>query len=494
MQKNLILSIGFLLVLNLKGFSQSHIQSDRFDSIEKEINIWIEEGKIPSMAVAVAEKGKVIWLDAFGWANIEEKTPAEPNTIYALGSLAKSMAATGTMTLVDNKKIKLNSPVNKLIAPAKIQNFHGPGEEVELQHILNMSAGISHGWETYPDAIFNTQSEEEKNKFVDKIGLITFPPGKVQQYSNYSYGLLDLVMERVSGKRLEVFMRESVFNPLGMKNSFTRYQSDRADDFATLYNQNSALDPYHFLPYGGGGYFSTAEDLIRYGMFYLKQELPGREKILRNSTIDLMQHFDQGAPGMFKIGWFNTGKRIISNGNITGANAMLLLIPGQEIAIVCLTNTHRNSYADQMANKILDKMLPDFQRQMTPEKYASIFETPYANNEGLNGIWKGSLENSMTKMEMAMDFEKDGTIRIRFGDADWKEIQYPTFNQYQVFSGNVTAHIPMPEKKNEDEVFCNLTLYLEKNRLYGNVQSSFSHENGSSFSYGSFINLRKEGS
>ena len=490
MSKNILFVAVFISCISASLFSQNTIDSQDFDPIKEQIQSWIEAGEVPSLSVAVAQDGELIWKEAFGWADKEKQIQAQPQHIYALGSLAKSMAATGTMTLVEQGKISLDDALNPLIAPAKVKNYHGPASEVQLKHILNMSAGIPHGWTTYPDENFTAFSEKEKNKFLAKIGHVTFPPGKVQQYSNYSYGILDLVMERQSGRSLEAFMQEQVFQPLGMKNSHTVYQRAKADQFVSLYNRNGLVDPYHFLPYGGGGYYSTAEDLIEYGLFYLKNREAGREQIFSDKTIDFMHNY-KGAPGMFKIGFFNTGSLIISNGNITGANAMLMMVPEKNIVIVCLTNTDVNSYADQAAGMILGHMLPDFDSGMDREKYAAVFETPYQDAAELLGEWKGGISTIEGNIPLALSCKKGEGILVKVGTGEWKELNNPTFNQYHKLEGSFRAHIPLPEKENQEESRCVFSLHYDEGKLYGHIQSMFTTEDAS-YSYGVFVSLAKE--
>lgn len=488
MSKNILFVAVFISYISVSLFAQNTIDSQDFDPIKSQINQWIEAGEVPSMSVAVAKDGKLIWKEAFGWADKEKKIKAHPQHIYALGSLAKSMAATGTMTLVEQEKISLDNELNPLIAPAKLKNYLGPDSDIKLRHILNMSAGIPHGWTTYSDETFRTFSEKEKDRFVEKIGHVTFPPGKVQQYSNYSYGILDLVMERQSGKSLEEFMQEEVFQPLGMKNSHTLYQRDKADQFVSLYNRNGLVNPYHFLPYGGGGYYSTAEDLIEYGLFYLKNRKAGRTRILSDENIDLMHNFE-GAPGMFKIGFFNTGSLIISNGNITGANAMLMMAPEHNLVIVCLTNTDVNSYADQAAGMILGHMLPNFDSGMDREKYAAVFETPYEDAPELLGEWEGKISTIKGDLPLALSC-KTGEIQLKVGEGDWQELNYPTFNQYHKLEGSFRAHIPLPEKESQEESRCVFSLHYDQGKLYGHIQSMFNTEEAS-YSYGVFVSLEK---
>ena len=82
-----------------------------FETIRANILERVESGEIPSMAVAVSQRGEIIWEEAFGWADRESGIPATPETVYPLGSLSKSITATGIMILVERGVIGLDDPV-----------------------------------------------------------------------------------------------------------------------------------------------------------------------------------------------------------------------------------------------------------------------------------------------------------------------------------------------------------------------------------------------
>ncbi len=108
----------------------------------------VEKGEIPSIAVAVAKEGEIIWEEAFGFANKDNEIKATPHTIYPIASLSKSLTATGIMVLVERKELDLDDPVGKYLAPAKLTVYEGQAQEATVRRILNMTAGIPHGYET----------------------------------------------------------------------------------------------------------------------------------------------------------------------------------------------------------------------------------------------------------------------------------------------------------------------------------------------------------
>jgi CubicO group peptidase (beta-lactamase class C family) len=118
---------------------------DRFATARAHIVDLVARGEIPSMAVAVAQRGKIVWEEAFGWADRENKVAATPNTIYKVGSLSKSITATGMMKLIQDGRVSLDDDVDRLFAPAVFTAYKGRASDIKVKHLLKMTAGIPHG-------------------------------------------------------------------------------------------------------------------------------------------------------------------------------------------------------------------------------------------------------------------------------------------------------------------------------------------------------------
>lgn len=102
---------GFVLLSALLLNAQ-----DRFDGVRTLIRQRIVDGSVPSVSVAVAQHGKIIWEEGFGWANREERIPATENAMYSLASISKTFTATALMTLVQAGKIDLDKPSTTILA------------------------------------------------------------------------------------------------------------------------------------------------------------------------------------------------------------------------------------------------------------------------------------------------------------------------------------------------------------------------------------------
>src|ERR1700733_13074436 len=115
---------------------------DRFDRVRALIRQRIVDGSAPSISVAVAQHGKIIWEEGFGWANREERIPATENTMYSLASISKTMTATGLMTLVQAGKIDLDKPINDYLGDAKVAARIGDANDATVRRVANHSSGL----------------------------------------------------------------------------------------------------------------------------------------------------------------------------------------------------------------------------------------------------------------------------------------------------------------------------------------------------------------
>ena len=92
----------------------------------------MKKNNIPSIAIGVARKGKILWLEALGYADIQKRTKTTINSIYPIGSTSKSIAATGLMSLIGQGKIGLDDPINKAIEPIQLRDIDGKIPEIKV--------------------------------------------------------------------------------------------------------------------------------------------------------------------------------------------------------------------------------------------------------------------------------------------------------------------------------------------------------------------------
>jgi CubicO group peptidase (beta-lactamase class C family) len=274
------------------------------ESYEQVVPALMEKYAIPGGAVAVVRDGKLIYARGFGYADVETKTPVQPDSLFRIASVSKPITGVAIMKLVEEGKLHLDDRVAPLIAdltPPPGTTFDPRWEQITIRNLLNHTGG----WDrTKPnggfDPMFRPQiaadavgapapaSAETIIRYMKGMPL-DFDPGTLYAYSNFGYAILGRVIERLSGMPYEDYVRERVLLPAGA--SRTRQGRTRMSDAlpgeVKYYlpgepglGMTAPLVPSVFpgeglvpIPYGGfyveamdshGGWVSSAVDLLRF--------------------------------------------------------------------------------------------------------------------------------------------------------------------------------------------------------------------------------------
>jgi len=435
----------------------------------------VDSGELPSLAVAVYADGKMIWEEAIGWADKEKKIKATADSIYGLGSLSKSITATGLMVLVERGLVDLDAPINRYLGEQKLTVCVDTDDSITVRHLLTCSAGIPHGWYGYvlgdePDFVAG-------DEYVRRFGLVAFPPRERFLYSNHAYGMAREIIARASGQSFEEFMRKEVFEPLGMMSSGLGIVTTD-DEVAIGYYEDVPLPKgYVTGPVGGATLFSSASDLMRYALFNLGQPPADQKPIFGKETLKAMHSGrDDSLPGSWMaLGWGvldmgEGGTLLISNGEVTGANATVLLLPDREIAIVCLANeAFSPSISDATAFAIAEVLAPGFEKQMEQlqSKFEALYGGEYEVTDELLGSWQGEITSADGNVPLTLLFQADGDIHVRVGDG-LRTLLDRTRLSTGLIAGSCVGSLPGPENFEPGQ----LAFYLApgKDEITGYVQ------------------------
>lgn len=206
-----------LLVLTITSGWAGPLKADQFDVIREEIQRRLIQQSIPSVAVAVARGEHILWEEAFGWADRENRLRATPHTPYTLGSVSRPITATAVMVLVEQKRLALDRPINEYLGDAKVRARVGDALQATLRRVAQHTAGLPGYYETYyPDEPGTPPTPEVVTL---RYGFLASPPGDRFNYSNLGYALLGEAITRVSGKGYGDYLHEAVFLALGMNRS-----------------------------------------------------------------------------------------------------------------------------------------------------------------------------------------------------------------------------------------------------------------------------------
>lgn len=406
-----------------KSFDRNMIPNDDFAAVRSFILSQIERNIMPSAAVAVARGGKVVWQEAFGWADREKGIRATPDTVYCLRSISKTMTATGLMTLVDEGRLRVDDTLDRTLDPSDVSfmGFEGSLNDIALGNLLNHVSGLQqHFYYYYRDEPDVLPSSAET---IRRHAVFMEPPGKSFAYSNLGYEIIKSVIEKTSGMNFDAFMKIRVFDKLGMNRTFyNRADNNRYDDVAVPYDDKGRPFPYSVsdTPAAGDAY-SSVTDLIAFGMFHLKDRLPSQKPVFGDDLIERMQSakdpriVNHGHPAeSYGWGWFfneteYSRKTVWHEGGSIGTSTLLKLIPSEDLAIAVLINTFNSGVCSRIADDILKIGLPDYEKINVPEKAAMAVPQKAVRPQG---AWTGTLKTREKEIPLTMVFQPDGDVII----------------------------------------------------------------------------------
>lgn len=394
--------------------------ADPFDRVRAFIHRQMTERQVPSVAVAVARDGRIIWEEGFGWADRENRIPATAHTLFSLASISKPITATGLMVLKERGLIDLDRPINDYLGAAKIKVRVGAPIDATVRRVANHTAGLPlHYQFFYADEPYRSPSRDET---ILRYGNAVTAPGERYQYSNLGYGILDHVISRLSGKSYAEFMRTEVFLPLGLTHMSVDIGPGLEQYQAVRYGADGLPIPFYGFDHpGGSAVYASAHDLVRFGMFHLKSHLPDQKAILTDESIDEMQRptADSGSSGGYGIGWFTTaypgGRRSVSHsGGMGGVATILRLFPAEKIAIVVLTNSRSHPLPSLVTEEVISVLMPGAARK-EPEAPPQGQEPIFKPANELVGTWKGSVHTYQGEVPFTLEIKADGDIHARLG-------------------------------------------------------------------------------
>ena len=304
-------------------------------------------------SVLVARDRTILFNKSVGSANLEWMIPNSPGTRFRIGSISKQFTAAAILLLEERGKLSISDLVSKHLPSAP-----PAWSDITLMHLLSHTSGIPDietlpdypSWEPFPSPVEKTVA-----RFYPLP--LQFQPGERYRYSSSGYIVLGYIIERLSGKSYEQFLKENIFDPLGMKNS--GYDSNSAvlarrasgygtycppagcsttiaesgDDPVVIRNPENAHFIHMSIPHAAGSLYSTTEDLLTW-----EQALFGG-KLLSKQSLTKMITPGKGNYGLGLNIQKRGGRLVIGHsGGIEGFSAYLAYYPEDKTVIAVTAN------------------------------------------------------------------------------------------------------------------------------------------------------------
>jgi CubicO group peptidase (beta-lactamase class C family) len=281
--------------------------------------------------VLVARDGQVILSQGYGFADREMKIPNTPQTKFRIASITKQFTAMAILLLQEQGKLNVDDSICNYIT-----NCPEIFKSVTIRHLLSQSAGIPN----------TTAYSVPGESMVSKFATLFFPPGEQFKYQDLTYELAGRIIETVSGQSYASFLKQNIFDPLGMSNSGVddRKQTDLAKGYSDA-EGDIALQPIY--TFAAGSVYSTVEDM------YLWDQALYTDKLLPQSSLKVMftpqvaipdgeyYGFDGSTGWSYGFGWFIAPKElgyVLHGGTLPGYRAEFRRYMDTKTTIILLTN------------------------------------------------------------------------------------------------------------------------------------------------------------
>ncbi|MFK8114373.1 MAG: serine hydrolase [Rubripirellula sp.] len=378
-----------------------------FASYDRQMDDFMKQHRVPGASIAVTDRGKVVFARGYGYADVANAEPVQPESLFRIASISKPITAVAILQLIEKDKLKLDDKVLAVLDHS--DNIKSAGDEfdprwheITIQHLLQHRGGWDRS-ESF-DAMFKSV------EFARKVGTdapadqatvikamlshkLDFAPGVRYAYSNFGYCLLGRVIEKLTSQSYESYVKENVLAPIGITTMRigATHLAGRANNEVRYYQPGTGksvfqetIDQEVPVQYGAwhleamdshGGWIASATDLAKFAAAF---DDPQHCPILSAKSIKLMHqrppglagHKEDGTPEdkFYSLGWIN---RVVAGGKLnhwhTGSlsgTATILIRRHDGKNFVALLNS-RVSPSSSHLGRDIDKLLHKAANEVT---------------------------------------------------------------------------------------------------------------------------------
>jgi len=357
------------------------------DSLDTYITREMQRWNIPGVAIAIVKDGKVIAMKEYGVRDLDSKQGVDENTLFRIGSCTKAFTATCVTLLDYQKKLSLEDHVTKWIPDFRMYDTCTT-TDVRIRDILCHRLGL----ETFEGDFVNWNSTMTRMEIIHNLRNLkpVYPFRTTWGYCNAGFVTAGQIIQNVTGKTYEEFVKDNILDPLQMTRSSTSYNAIKTDNNAasayTLVNNAISKIDYdntdNMTP--AASINSCAHDMANWLMMQLGNGMFNGTQVIPKEVLDethtsqdvISDRYSQLFPAQhfsnYCLGWEAmdyAGKKVVSHdGGVYGFVTNVTLIPEENIGWVILTNTDVNNLYVSLQYQFLDAFM-----NLPYKNYSSIF-------------------------------------------------------------------------------------------------------------------------
>ncbi|MDB5129262.1 serine hydrolase [Mucilaginibacter sp.] len=342
------------------------------DSLDIYINKALTNWRIPGAAVCIVKDGKIVLMKGYGIKELGMPNKVDVNSLFMIGSNTKAFTATALAMLQAEKKLSLDEKVTKYIPEFKLEN-KAAGEMAIVKDLLSHRLGFR----TFQGDFTFYNTNLSRHDVIEKLGKMkaTYPFRTTWGYTNSAFLTAGEIIPRVTGKPWEVYLKESIFAPLGMTNTLAlTAEMPKALNRTvphTLVDGRLTAIPYCNIDglAPAGSISSSVNDMSKWVMALLDNGKVGNRQVIPAAAVAATRqpqdyvstvNYLNGDVGfeLYGLGWSlqdYCGRRLVMHtGGVNGYVSSVTLVPKENLGIIILTNTDQNALYEALRWDIID--------------------------------------------------------------------------------------------------------------------------------------------
>lgn len=319
--------------------------------------------EITGISIALVDNQQVIWQQGFGYADLENRVPAAPETVYRAGSIAKVFTAAATMQLAEQGKLDIDRPLSAALPEFSIKTRFPNSAPITPRNIMCHHSGL-------PSNFLQGLFVRDPGRFDTVVDGIrdehqAFPANYVFSYSNLGMALLGAAVQKVSGESFDAYMENHFFQPLGMtQTSFAQRP------IAKAYDRNKETEVFSMRDMPAANLLSNVVDLGQFMKMQFAEGKAGQRQIMGTDALhEMLRIQNKDFPLTFGqyvgLGWMMSGIDIPGGGPVAShggslpdSHSMMAILPDHKLGVVVLTNSATSHVAvSKIATEALRLML-----------------------------------------------------------------------------------------------------------------------------------------
>jgi CubicO group peptidase (beta-lactamase class C family) len=334
----------------------------------------LEAWEVPGCAVVAVKDGRVVLNEGFGLRDVAANLPVTTKTLFAIGSTTKAFTCAGVGAMVDDGLIEWDKPLVDYMPGFKMHDPVATERITPIDLLCHRSGLPRHdlSWIGFP--------ERSRADLVHKLRYLPLSRDiRMEfQYCNLGFVTAGHLIEVVTGMSWEDYLATRLLKPLGMdRTNFSVGEARRSDDFSKPYERRGSPKvieiPFRQMDAAGpaGSICSCTDDMLHWLLVHLGSGRSGGNEVISSDTIARMHHiqmahaedtlFAESSRFGYGLGWSigqYRGRRIVEHGGgIDGSLTECMLIPGDDVGVVVLTNSSSGLMGRVVADRVIDELL-----------------------------------------------------------------------------------------------------------------------------------------